>query len=198
MFASLSAIALLSLTTAAEPAPAKADDATTWPVVAGSDFKLTAELIARGTKDDKGVVHIPNNTLMSVRLKAEKECEVAIYWVDPKGQVVQLFPNRFDGNSRLKAGEERVLPAASKDYEFISIPTVGDGHDRLHIIAITGKLPEIPKGESQGAYIAYRTEADRKALIRAVRGIVVREKPATGVTADQQVAQAELKFLVKP
>src|SRR5262245_2772560 len=124
MLASLSAFALLTLTAAAEPAPAKPDDST-WPVVGGSDFKLTAELIARGQKDDKDVVHIGNNTLMSVRLKAEKECDVAIYWVDPKGQVVQLFPNRYDRENRLKAGEERLLPAANKDYEFISIPTVG-------------------------------------------------------------------------
>ena len=196
MFASLSALALLTLTAGADPA--KPDDVDAWPVVGGSEFKLTAELIVRGQKDDKDVVHIPNNTLMSVRLKAEKECEVAIYWVDPKGQVVQLFPNRFDRENRLKAGEERLLPAANKDYEFIAVPTVGDGHDRLHVVAITGKFPDVPKGESQGPYIAYRTEADKKAVIRAVRGVVIREKPAVGVSKDQQVAQAELKFRVKP
>jgi len=197
MFASVSAIVLCSVALAAVPAKAKIDSEA-WPVVGGSDFKLAADLVARGEKDDKGVLHLANNTLLSVRLKAEKDCDVAVYWVDPKGQVVQLFPNRFDRANRLKAGEERVIPAPNKDYELVAVPTVGTGFDRLHIVAVTGNLPALPKGEVQGPFIAFRSESDRKDVIRAVRGVVVREKPSPGVKGDVQVAQAELKFRVQP
>lgn len=197
-------LAVLTIVSAAACAMAvadtpNADEATTWPAVKNSDFKLTAELVAPVTKDAAGVLQIADKTTLKFRLKAEQDCDAVVYWIDPEGQVVQLFPNRYERDSRLKAGKERVIPGDKQDdYDFVTIPTVGKGVDRLHVVATTGTMPASPKGEQQGPYIAYKSEASRKEVIRIVRGVVIRAKDGSGATPEIKVAQAELQFRVKP
>ena len=184
------------LLAAALAAPPDAD--TVWPAVVETDFKLKVELVVPGIKDAKGVLQLANKSVLSVRLKAEKACDAAVYWIDPKGDVVQLFPNRFDRDGRLKAGEERTVPPAGKEYELETTPTEGDGVERLRVVAVTGAMPASPAGENAGPYTVYRSEAARKAVVRSVRGVLVREKPGVVPADAVKVAHTELRFRVGP
>jgi hypothetical protein len=187
--------AVLAAALSAAPAPApKDEDANAWPAVKNSDFKLTAELVAPSKKDDKGVLQLADKTVLQIKLKAEKDCDAAVFWIDPRGHVIQLFPNRHEKDSHLKAGVERVLPGANADYSFEAVPTEGDGNDKLHVVAMTGSLPATPSGEQFGPYIAFRSETARKEVARTIRGIVIKAK--SDAPTEIKISQAELLFHV--
>jgi len=169
-----------------------------WPTLAASDFKLKTELTAVAPTDANGVLLLSNQSVLKLKLTAEKDCHAAVFWVDPKGDIVQIFPNRLDKDSRLLAGQERVIPGGGKEYDLVVTPTEGTGPESLRIVATTGAMPNLPGGSDEGAYTAFKTKTQKEQIVSNVRGILVRKK-STGTTEEApQVAEAEIKFRVNP
>ena len=75
--------------------------------------------------------------LMSITVRPESDCYLTLLDWDASGNFVQLFPNKFDKNNRLRADEPYTIPPRDADYEFfMSGPK---GIERLKIIAVTNR-----------------------------------------------------------
>jgi hypothetical protein len=75
--------------------------------------------------------------LMSITVRPENDCYLTLLDWDASGNFVQLFPNKFDKDNRLRAGKTYTIPQREADYEFfMSGPK---GIERLKIIAVTNR-----------------------------------------------------------
>ncbi|MBP3954024.1 protein kinase [Gemmata sp. G18] len=175
---------------------AKSADQFTWPVVARADFGLKVELVApAAAKSADGIIQLTAGTAMNVHLKADRDCRVSVWVLDPAGHAMRLFPNDDEPDDRLTANRERVVPGNAK-YTLETTPTEGTGADRLRVIATTGAQPAFPEGVKNGRFTVYSAEKDREKLASTVRGVVVK-KSGTPDTTIGSVTEAELQFRVK-
>jgi hypothetical protein len=180
------------------PMPVGPEESLTWPTLAASDFALKTEIVATAPKDDNGVIQLTNGTELKLKLTADKDCSAYVFWIDPQGSIMQLFPNRHDRDGRLVANQERLIPGG-KGYELITIPTEGNGPEYLRVVATTGSMPALPTGDKDDkGYTSFSTKAEKEQVVSTVRGIQVRQK-STGRPEDvPMVAEAEIKFRVNP
>ncbi|AWM37228.1 Serine/threonine-protein kinase PrkC [Gemmata obscuriglobus] len=184
-----------------EPRPVEAvqqavGEAVAWPGIARSDFELKVDLSAPAAKKAAdGSLQLVPGTPMKLHLKAAADCRVSVWVLEPGGQVTRLFPNDNELDDRLTAGTERVVPG-NASYVLESLPTDGQGHERLRVIATTGDQPAFPPGAKSGRFTTYSTPQDRAALVSTVRGVVVK-KAGAAPTSPGAVSEAELLFRVQ-
>ncbi|OWK39973.1 Serine/threonine protein kinase PrkC, regulator of stationary phase [Fimbriiglobus ruber] len=176
------------------PPPADTGPVNTvaWPSPVKSDFSLTVELLAPTVKRDN-VLLLANKSPLEIRLRAEVDCTAAVWSIQPDGVIVQLFPNTYDQNGRLKAGEARTVPGNAK-YAIETTPTIGSGAEQIRVVATTDEMPPLPSGQRSGEYALFNTDDGRRQVV-ALRGLVV--KPTRN--KDQSVpkiAEVELKYRV--
>lgn len=74
--------------------------------------------------------------LLTLTVRPDTDCYLTVLNWDTEGNLVQLFPNKFDQNNRLREGKTYQIPPRGADYEFF---TTGTGIERLKIIAVTDK-----------------------------------------------------------
>jgi hypothetical protein len=174
--------------------PVKSDDNDkTWPAPSQTDFGLKVDLVAPAAKKDAaGVVRLSAGSSMTLHLTAEKDCRVVVWWIDPDGGVMRLFPNEHDQNDRLTAGKERTVPG-NDAYTLDLNPTEGTGAERLRILATTGEPPSFPPGAKNGRFTVYAGE-ERDRLIATLRGVVIKKK--TSPAPAGLVSEAEIRFRV--
>jgi serine/threonine protein kinase len=173
--------------------PTKEGDKHAWPAASRADFGLKVELVApTARKDGEGLIQMTARSTMSVHLKAEKDCRVSVWVLDPSGHPTRLFPNDDDPDDRLTAGKERVVPGNDK-YVLETTATEGAGVERLRVIATTGEPPAYPAGTKVGRFTVYAgPEGER--LASSIRGVVL--KKATPGAPSGAVAEVELRFRV--
>jgi predicted Ser/Thr protein kinase len=164
------------------------------PPPARADFGLAVELVAAAAqKDDTGLIRMTAGVPMRLHLKAAKDCRAAVWVIDPSGEATRVFPNDNEPDDRLYAGKERVIPG-NDSYVLDATLTVGDGAERLRVLASTGDLPLLPVGVKAGRFMVLSSEADRAQLASTLRGVAVkRVNPADPASA---VSEAELRFRV--
>jgi serine/threonine protein kinase len=181
-----------------DPAPPVNDaDKHVWPDATRADFGLKVELVApTARKDGEGFIRMTAGSTMSVRLKAEKNCRVAVWVLDPSGHPTRLFPNDDDPDDRLTAGKERVVPGNDR-YVLETTVTEGTGLERLRVIATTGEPPAYPSGTKVGRFTVY-TGPERERLASTIRGVVIKKStPGAPAGAEvAEVAEVELRFRV--
>ena len=175
------------------PTPAgKEGDKLAWPAPMHADFGLKFELAVVGKAPGAdGVIPVTAGTHLVLHLTAEKDCRVAVWLVEPNGDVLQVLPNEFEADDRLKAGQKRVVGTGTSILE--ASVTAGD-FDRLFVRAVTGDAPTYPTGVKLNQYSVYTTPADRERIVSAVRGVTIKKAGAGGPAA---VAEAELRFRAK-
>jgi|GEM_PF-2408891 len=181
-----------------------ASDKFAWPAPKRADFGLKVDLFAPDAeKEADGTIRMTAGSRMTIRLKADRDCHVSVWGIDPAGVAVRLFPNDDDPDDRLKAGVERVVPG-NKSYSLETTPTEGAirlfgtwvGRERLRVIATTDAQPAFPVGVKNKRFTVYATDPDREKLASAVRGVVI--KKANGSEpVPSAVAEAELRFRVQ-
>jgi serine/threonine protein kinase len=174
------------------PLPKDADKFA-WPAPTRADFGLKVAIAAPAAKKDAdGTVLLTAGTLMEVLVTAEKDCRVWVWVLEEGGKEVQLFPNEYEGDNRLSAGQTRVLPGKNRG-EFKTTPTEGTA-DRLRVIATTGDQPPFPKGVPVKQFAVFATPADRERLASTVRGVVLKKPDSADAPS---VADVELPFRVR-
>lgn len=189
-----------------QPVPPKVDvvsDKFAWPAAKRADFGLKVDLFAPAVeKETDGTIRMIAGRKMTIRLKADRDCHVSVWSVDPAGVAVRLFPNDDDPDDRLKAGVERVVP--NKDYTMETTPTKGAirlfgmwvRSERLRVIATIGAQPAFPPGVKNKQFTFYASDPDREKLASAVRGVVI--KKANGSEpVPSAVSEVELRFRVQ-
>jgi hypothetical protein len=75
---------------------------------------------------------------ISIGVRVDEESYVYLFDIRPNGEVTQIFPNRFDGNNRLRAGETRTFPPAGARYVFNIAPP--RGLSKVVAVASTSEL----------------------------------------------------------
>jgi len=70
---------------------------------------------------------------VAVYFRAEQDCYVVVYDIDPSGDVTLLFPTSFYGSSYVRAGEVYRVPGYDDD--FTLEVTGGHGLDRIYAVA---------------------------------------------------------------
>jgi predicted Ser/Thr protein kinase len=161
-----------------------------WPMPATGDLGLTFELIAPGQKDAAGAVVIPDGTPLAFRVKAAADCYLAVWSVDPAGNSVKLFPNKFDGDGRIAAGQVREMPGAVR-YDMTAEATAGAGAETLRVIASTQPMRPLEADEVVKGFDVFASAAGRRRLDEWTRGINLSARET-----NSQVAQGELKYRV--
>jgi serine/threonine protein kinase len=176
-----------------QPAPLPADKFA-WPDPTRADFGLKVDPVAAGMKKDAdGRFLFLNDSNLELHLTAAKDCRVSVWLLDPSGVEERLFPNEFETDDRLVAGQPRVVPGKSGGRLELS-ETLGAGIERIRVIATTGDAPAFPPGTKKNQFTVYATAADRERLASTVRGVVLKK---AGAPAEQaSVAEAELRFRV--
>jgi hypothetical protein len=195
---------------------ANAADKFAWPAPTANDFGLKVELDAPGKREENfgsggfgtvvkfdpsgrkagGKVLIPAEAPITLRLTAENDCRVAVWLLEPNGEVLKLFPNDDDTDDHLAAGKERVIPG-NNAYTLEATPTVGEGVDRLRVIATTGTPVAYPPGTKSSRYPFYASEPERERLVSMIRGVVLKKAGSTvSASAPAAVSERELQFRV--
>jgi hypothetical protein len=172
------------------------DDKFAWPAPARADFGLKVELTAPAArKDADGKILMTAGTPMTINLRADKDCRVSVWFLDPSGHPAKLFPNDDDPDDRLIAGKERVIPG-NNAYILETTPTEGAGTDRLRVIATTGEQPAFPAGAKSGRFTFYNGDTERERLASTIRGVVIKKTAGEPAPAGE-VSEAELPFRVQ-
>ncbi len=176
--------------------PASTTEKYAWPAPTTNAFGLKVELDAPGKRDSNGKVTLPAGAHMSLRVSAAQDCRVSVWLLEPNGHVLKLFPNDDDTDDRFTAGQERVIPG-NNAYVMEASPTVGEGMDRIRVIATTGEPLALPPGTKNARYTFYASEPEREHLASAIRGVVLKKtNSAVSAAASGAVSERELQFRV--
>ena len=62
---------------------------------------------------------------VTIGVRVDEASYVYLFDIRPNGEVTQIFPNRFDSNNRLRAGETRTFPPSGARYVFNIAPPRG-------------------------------------------------------------------------
>src|SRR5262249_42534825 len=114
--------------------------------------------------------------------------------VNPRGAVVQLFPNSEDTDFHFRKGVARYLPPDNAEYEFPATD-VSTAVEHLLVVASTRRWDPLA-GEKDGSFTVFPKLAGRRKIrehigqIRGGRGF--------GVKPTDLVAEYGLKYLILP
>jgi serine/threonine protein kinase len=173
--------------------PVNDADKSTWPAPSQADFGLKFELAAVGmAKDKDGVIPVTAGTPLILKVTPERDCRVTVWLIEPDGDYVQVFPNEYDTDNHVKAGQTRVIGETKSELD--ASATKG-AYDRLFVRATVGDAPVYPPGTKVKQYTAYTTKRDQELLVVAVRGIIIKKAGAPGVPS--AASDAELRFRAK-
>jgi len=116
--------------------------------------------------------------------------------VDAAGQITQLFPNKHEPDSQLKAGVPRTFPPKDT-YKITAQKSPGNVPERLLVWSTTGELPSLAElGIAEGDFRAYSDEKAHQGLETALRG--VRNSRGLKIESGEiQQSKAEIVYRVK-
>ena len=74
---------------------------------------------------------------LKITVTADKDCYLRIYNINPQGRAVQLFPNAFQLNNQVRAGQTVLLPGGNATF---ALPVSGDtraefGNEIINVLA---------------------------------------------------------------
>jgi predicted Ser/Thr protein kinase len=175
--------------------PAAAAETILLPETLLHDFGLKVDILSGKQVGD--VRHFQTDDRLWLRITAAEDCYVGIWTIDPRGDVVQLFPNSKDTNFHFSKDLPRDLPPRNADYEFPAT-AVSTGVEHLLVVASTRRWEPLA-GEKVDYLTVFQNFADRKRIrdhigqIRGGRGFGVRPR-----VDDVQVSEYVAKYLILP
>jgi hypothetical protein len=156
------------------------------------DFGLKVELIG-GHPDANGMRVFREGDPVRFRIEAERDAYVGIWSIGPDGTVVQVFPNKWDTDDRVRKGQPKAVPEGSIMDAVATPPRKGE---LLRVVAATRPWGPL-KGPVAGGFVVL-PPAEKERFERHLRGILVRPKPTPGQPADDAVAEEALVYRVLP
>jgi hypothetical protein len=206
--------------------PVKAVSVRVSPVKAASTKATQAKATAKPTKENAAVVEaIPagsedsiikawlnksgrkpsykDGEKMQVSVKARKDCNLVIYDFDGKGTLTQIFPNDFQKENSIKAGETVTIGGDNSSFDFQC--GLADGaskqQERLFVFAYPAKedaplsvamtkLPDSPFRSANMSLEQYRKLVNESKVYYA-RSVKVVPKRAKSAASSAGVSQIE-------
>jgi serine/threonine protein kinase len=183
---------------AREAPQAEAAETVVLPEPSLHDFKL--EVTIRNPDDRAGDVwQFHQGDKLRLQIKVERDAYVGIWTINPRGAIVQLFPNTMDSEYHLKANEPRDIPG-NAPYD-LNAADVSTAVEHLRVVASTRRWDPL-KGETEGPFTVFRNAAERRTIrdhigrIRDVRGF--KPEPRVDGGAVAEVAEFGLKYRILP
>ena len=158
------------------------------------DFGLKVELVG-GRKGPDGLMVFREGAPARFRVETERDAYVGIWTVGPDGAVVQLFPNAFDRDHLVRAGQARVVPGDGR-YTLDATATPAGKAELLRVVAATRRWGPLG-GEKAGPFVALRP-AERGRFEEHLRRFVARPPAGPGRAAEGAVAEVALPYRVLP
>lgn len=170
---------------AALPAPPVATGGTSAPAPlqiatnpVGSSFDLRVTV-------DKPVYRIGETVMVNVQ--SDRDCRLTLLDVGTSGKVAVLFPNRFQPDGQIKAGQPVAIPGPTATVDFKL--TGPEGVEALIGVCTTGDRPALPTPGNYQQY-AFAPVGDSRTLAKDL-AVVLREPAAP-------LAHGAATFLVAP
>ncbi len=145
-------------------------------------FPVALEMIG-ATRDATGSWRLQAGEKVSFTVKADRDAYIGIWDLRANGEAVQLFPNRFQPNNRILAGEVLRVPDTNK---FDIFARLSQGADRVWVVASTEPW-DLMQGQQEGPI---KTFSSQQGLRRDLE--VVAHQDANNV------AEAVLTYKVLP
>ena len=164
------------------------------PIQAGFELKayLTVKSVKRGPN---GLLLLSPGTEIQIHLRAERDCRVRVWAINPDGKMTRLLPNDYELDDKLTAGVTRVIPGNQK-YTLDPELTVGAGNDRFFVYATTGTPLASPPGKNEGPFEVVRGPV-AKEFQQGLRGIGIKPTGEGIKPTSEGVAVSELEFRVQ-
>jgi hypothetical protein len=157
------------------------------------DFPLQVEMLG-GERDAAGRVQMMAGEPVAFRIKAGRDAYVGVWYVDDQGKVVQLFPNEFERDNHVRAGEVREVPPRGARYAIKA--TESHGPEHVHVVATT-KPWEPPAAKRAGPYSLFDTAEEKEQWQTFLRGLVIVPEAAPKGEA-ASAAEAIVPFEARP
>jgi hypothetical protein len=160
------------------------------PRVQRRDFLIQVEMLDVRA-DASGVRRLEEGQAVAFRLEVERDAFVGIWSVAPDQSITQVFPNEFEPDHRVRAGQPRMVPGGNYTIE----ATLSGGMERVWVVAST-KGWDALQGRREGPFLVFKDAQERRHWVRQTRGL--RLKP--GPTSDDGAAVAGevLTYRVSP
>jgi hypothetical protein len=150
------------------------------------DFVLKVNVLG-GQPGDAGVRRLTEEDTVSLQIQVARDAYVGVWTVAADGTAWQLFPNRFEKDHLVRAGQERTVPGPKA--RFVAEATKGEEPERLWVVASTTPW-ESPEGQQHGPFLLFKEERERKAFAARMRNIRVESGGA--------LAEEVMKYHVAP
>jgi len=158
------------------------------------DFGLKVEVVGAQPGLD-GVWRVMDGKEVKYRIQVDRDAYVGVWDFQADGNVVQLFPNKFDQDHLIKKGEPRVVPGEKA--EIVARYSKGQP-EHLRVVASTTQWDPL-EGEDDGTFFVFRTEQQKdrvQRMLSQTRGFIVR--PAAGAKKEA-LSEAVLQYqIVQP
>ena len=152
------------------------------PQITHHDFGLKVEMLG-ATRGKGGELLLREGQAVSFRIEAARDAHVGIWNITPDGTIRQLFPNEYEPDKRVKAGEPRMIPGAKGDDKYFIRAGFSGDLERVWVVASTRPW-KTPPGEREGPFVIFRKLEAKRALLRDLFTV-----PASqGETAEELLA----------
>src|SRR5262249_22809518 len=101
------------------------------PPLRHGDFRVKLEQVDL-SPDATGLLIVPLTRKGYFRIETSEDAYVGLWTIDPKGDILQLYPNDTEKNHFFKAGQARIIPETSRPIE---ATVVSNGVEVLRVVA---------------------------------------------------------------
>jgi len=141
-------------------------------VKAGPNRQSSIQLTAAVDRKDSTYAR---GEAVKISLKANENAYVVVFNVGPKGKVTQLFPNRFQKDNLVKAGQETMVPSAGSGAEIKVSGNVGG--ELIKVIASNKPLKIVPDSKLVQGEVFMSVEGDVDSFVQDLE-VVAKAPPA--------------------
>lgn len=161
---------------------------------ARQDFQLKVNMV--GSRDENGERRLKEGEDVKFVLETDRDAYVGVWWIDDKGQIIQLFPNQYDLSHMIKKGEVRSIPTNSE-----LKATASNGKEHVRVIATTTPWNPLEGSEVAGGLAMFESKTDQDKVKSQWRGLTVKlsDDAAAQTAAEKatEVSEVIIPFFVE-
>jgi len=160
------------------------------------DFGLKVELVG-STPGPDGERQLVEKQEVAIRIQAERDAYVGVWSIAANGTILMLFPNQWEEDNRIPAGQVRTVPAINRE-DYALEARLSQGAERVWAVALTVPWNIVP-GEREGPWIIFKKAADRERWQREQRDIVFKAaKLRPGAAQKVELSEEIITYRVCP
>ena len=132
--------------------PGSAEARIVLPRPSFKDFKL--QVVTAGVSEVDGVLHSHVGDKLSLTITSERNAHLRVWFLNPNGDIIQLFPNSVEKDDRVQAKVPRQLPGDDKWW--IEADEASPEAGYLRIVASTEVWDPLPGDQTAGPFLVFQ------------------------------------------